>query len=54
MFGLGPSPFPKVSFRTERPFIFATAVTFGLITWLHHSIYKNGMSPGGPLDADCC
>lgn len=42
MFGLGASRFPRVSFRTERPFMYGALATFGLITWLHHSVYKNG------------
>lgn len=44
MFGLGKSRFPKVSFKTERPFMVGTAITFGLVTWLHYSIYKDGTS----------
>lgn len=31
---------PRVSFRTERPFIAGTMITFGLITYLHHSLYS--------------
>lgn len=32
--------FPKVSYRTEVPFIIGGATVFGLITWLHHSSYS--------------
>lgn len=42
MLGLGASRFPRVSFKTERPFIIGTVVTFGLITWLHNKIYQDG------------
>lgn len=42
MLGLGTSRFPRVSFKTERPFIIGTVVTFGLITWLHNKLYRNG------------
>lgn len=32
--------FPRVSYRTEVPFIVGGAITFGLITWLHYSSYS--------------
>lgn len=53
MLGLGASRFPRVSFKTERPFIIGSAVTFGLITWLHNKLYRDGkpgMSPSGVVD----
>lgn len=32
--------FPRVSYRTEVPFMVGGAITFGLITWLHYSSYS--------------
>lgn len=32
--------FPRVSYRTESPLIVGAAITFGLITYLHHSAYS--------------
>lgn len=38
---------PKVSFRTERPFLFAAVITLGLVVYLHHSAYKD-IKPSDP------
>lgn len=40
MMFFGPKRFP-VNFRTERPFIIGFGITFGLITYLHHRLYKD-------------
>lgn len=40
MFGALRARYPRVSFKTERPFIAGALITYGVVTWLHHSVYS--------------
>lgn len=34
----------EVSFKNERPFVYGAICTYAIVTWIHHSAYKNSMS----------